>query len=239
MGVRPYTITGRPAGSARPYRSRVSLPSDERIRYRRSHRRDAACRGRSGARCRPCSGASPDRRAHHSRARHRELLVPSPRGGLPAAGRPLYRPRRAGSRVRRGLRRRSARRRRAPRDRGGLRRVRGCARARPLPPGGGATGKSGGVAAARCVGGRGGQLPSHRASVGSVTVRRRVPTGAAAGWPAADVDAQPDHLHARQRHPDQSVPHPRTQRRRTDRTAGRRGFRDGVDVRGLPRPAAA
>ena len=33
---------------------------------------------------------------------------------------------------------------------------------------------------ADAVGGRGGQLPGHRASVGSGTVRRRVPPGAAA-----------------------------------------------------------
>ena len=96
------------------------------------------------------------------------------------------------------------------------------------------------VAAARRVGRCGGELPGHRASVGSGTVRRRVRAGAAAGGAAADVDAQPDHLLPRPRHPDQSVPHPRTQRRRADRAAGRRGLRGWTSMSGrVPRPAAA
>ena len=61
---------------------------------------------------------------------------------------------------------------------------------------------------------------------------------AAARRGAADVDAQPHHLLPRPRHPAQSVPHPRTQRRRTHRTAHRRGLRRRGHARRLPRRAA-
>ena len=83
------------------------------------------------------------------------------------------------------------------------------------------------------------QLPGDRTPLGPGAIRRRMPSRAAARRRAADVHTQPDHLLPRPRHPDQPVPHPRTQRRRADRTADRRRFQDRRRVRGFSWPPAA
>ena len=54
----------------------------------------------------------------------------------------------------------------------------------------------------------------------------------------ADVDAEPDHVLPRPRHPAQPVPHPRAQRRRTHRAADRRGLRGPGHARRAPRRPA-